>query len=117
MAEPAYLIDTNILLRIARRDAPAHGIVGRALTSLALAGSALCYMHQNIAEFWNVATPPVDCNGFGLSAAEVDDEVTVIERGMVLLPDSEAITTNGAVSCWRMTCVVFRCMTRGWWPL
>ena len=91
MAEPAYLLDTNILLRIARRDDPEHAVADRALARLANAGSVFCYTHQNIAEFWNVATRPADRNGFGLTPADVDQEVRVIEQGMVLLPDHEAI--------------------------
>ena len=70
---------------------PDHSIVDGALAGLAVAGSALCYTHQNIAAFWNVATRPIDRNGFGLKIADVDLEVRAIEQGMVLLPDSEAI--------------------------
>jgi predicted nucleic acid-binding protein len=88
---PAHLIDSNILLRIARRDDPDHAIVEAAMLKLAEARAVLYYTHQNIAEFWNVATRPVDRNGFGLTAAEADREVRTIERGMVLLPDSEAV--------------------------
>lgn len=43
------------------------------------------YTHQNIAEFWNVATWPADRNGFGLTPADADREIKVIEKGMVLL--------------------------------
>jgi len=48
---PAHLIDTNILLRIARRDDPDHAIVDVALARLAEAGTVLYFTHQNIAEF------------------------------------------------------------------
>lgn len=91
MALAGHLVDSNILLRIARRDDPDHGIVKAALRRLAEGGAALYYTHQNIAEFWNVATRPVDRNGFGLTVADVEQETRVIERGMVLLPDSEAV--------------------------
>jgi predicted nucleic acid-binding protein len=87
---PDHLIDTNILLRIARRDDPDHAVVHAALASLAVAGAVLYYTHQNIAEFWNVATRPADRNGFGLTAAAVDQEVRAIEKGMALLADNEA---------------------------
>jgi predicted nucleic acid-binding protein len=88
---PAHLIDTNILLRIARRDDPDHAIVDTALARLAEASSVLYYTHQNIAEFWNVVTRPANRNGFGLTPADADREIRVIEKGMVLLPDSEGI--------------------------
>ena len=70
MALPAYLIDTNILLRLSRRDEPAHTIVDAALGRLAGDGAVLHYTLQNIAEFWNVATRPADRNGFGQTPAD-----------------------------------------------
>jgi len=88
---PAHLVDTNILLRIARRDDPDHGIVDMALARLAEAGSILYFTHQNIAEFWNVATRPADRNGFGLTPVDADRQVRAIEKGMLLLPDSKAV--------------------------
>jgi hypothetical protein len=45
------LVDSNILLRIARRGDLDHAIVDVALARLALDGAALYYTHQNIAEF------------------------------------------------------------------
>lgn len=91
MAVPAYLVDTNILLRISRRDDPDHAIVRAALARLAEAGVALYYTHQNIVEFWNVCTRPADRNGFGLSISETDREIRAFEKGMILLPDNAAI--------------------------
>jgi predicted nucleic acid-binding protein len=85
------LVDSNILLRIARRDDPDHAIVDAAVARLAGEGAVLYYRLQNIAEFWNVATRPANSNGFGLAVADAERETRVIEKGMVLLPDSEAI--------------------------
>ena len=90
MPVPDHLIDSNILLRIARRDDPDHTIVDAALSRLAMTGAVLYYTHQNIAEFWNVATRPADRNGFGLTAADADQQVRTIEKGMALLADNEA---------------------------
>ena len=91
MAVPGHLVDSNILLRIARCDDPDHAIVDAALARLAEGGTTLYYTHQNIAEFWNVATRPVDKNGFGLTLTDAERETRVIEKGMVLLADSEAV--------------------------
>ena len=85
------MVDSNILLRIARRDDPDHAIVDAAVARLAGEGAVLYCTLQNIAEFWNVATRPVDRNGFGLTVADAERETRVIEKGMVLLPDNEAI--------------------------
>ena len=91
MAIPAYLIDSNILLRISKRDDPDHALVDAALATLAEAGALLCYTHQNIAEFWNVATRPVNRNGFDLSISDADRQIRSFEKRMILLPDNEAI--------------------------
>jgi len=74
-----------------RRSDPQHQVVDTALAQLASQGTRLHYIHQNIAELWNVMTRPVARNGLGLTAAEAEHEVRTIENGMTLLPDNEAI--------------------------
>jgi predicted nucleic acid-binding protein len=91
MAIVSCLIDTNILLRLARRSDRQYKLVGEAVSKLALAGTVLHYTHQNIAELWNAMTRPIARNGFGLSPAEAEREVRVIEAGMSLLPESAAM--------------------------
>jgi predicted nucleic acid-binding protein len=91
MALAACLIDTNILLRMARRPDPQHRTVEAALAKLAVEGTLFHYTHQNIAELWNAMTRPVSRNGFGLSVLEAEREVRAIESGMSLLPDNEAV--------------------------
>lgn len=91
MAIASCLVDTNILLRSTRRSDPQYKIVDTALAHLAGQGTTLYYTHQNIAEFWNAMTRPVERNGLGLSVAETEREVRAIEGGMVLLPDNEAV--------------------------
>jgi predicted nucleic acid-binding protein len=102
MAIAACLVDTNILLRIARRSDPQHKLIDTALAKLASEGTTLHYTHQNIAELWNAMTRPVIRNGFGLTAAEAEREVRAIEAGMSLLPDNEAIYRE-----WRRIVVQF----------
>ena len=91
MAIASCLVDTNILLRITRRADPHHKTIDAALSRLAGEGTILCYTHQNIAEFWNTMTRPLARNGLGLSVDEAEREVLVLEQGMRLLPDSEAV--------------------------
>jgi len=91
MAIASCLVDTNILIRIARRFDPQHMTVDRALAQLADQGTTLYFTHQNIAELWNVMTRPVASNGLGLSVAETEREVNAIELGMSLLADSAAV--------------------------
>jgi predicted nucleic acid-binding protein len=85
------LVDTNILLRMSRRSDPEHKIVHAALAHLGGQGTTLYYTPQNIAELWNAMTRPVVRNGLGLSVKEADIVVQVIESGMRLLPDSDAV--------------------------
>jgi predicted nucleic acid-binding protein len=91
MAISSCLVDTNILLRVARGSDPHHELIDAALAGLAGQNTTLHYTHQNIAEFWNAMTRPVTRNGFGLTVAEAEREVRAIEAGMSLLPDNEAI--------------------------
>jgi predicted nucleic acid-binding protein len=91
MAILSCLVDTNILLRVARRSDPQHKLVDAALAKLALEGTTLHYTHQNIAELWNAMTRPLASNGFGLTVDEAERQVRVIEAGMSFLPDNEAL--------------------------
>ena len=87
----SYLVDSNILLRIPRWNDPADALIDDAVSALRKSGAILYFTHQNIAEFWNVATRPVAGNGFGLSPEEAELEVRSIENAMVLLPDSPLV--------------------------
>src|SRR5947199_307583 len=89
--KPTYLLDTNILLRLSKKDDPNHAKVQAAVEALIENGINICCIPQNISEFWNVCTRPEDRNGFGLSIKETDDRVRAIERTMRILPDNEQI--------------------------
>jgi len=91
MAIASCVVDTNVLLRITRRADPQHQLIVMALTQLTGRGTTLHYTHQNIAELWNVMTRPLVRNGLGLTVNEAEIAVRAIERGMTLLPDSEAV--------------------------
>lgn len=62
-----------------------------ALAKLAKQDTVLHFTHQNIAEFWNALTRPIQRNGLGLTIAEAEAEVLAIEAGMTLLSDNEAV--------------------------
>ena len=51
----------------------------------------LCYASQNLGEFWNVSTRPVDRNGFGLSIQETARRFESVVRNMTLLKEVEAV--------------------------
>lgn len=88
---PAHLLDTNVLLRLSKQDSPEFSMVRNALRWLSQKDAPLCYTSQNLIEFWNVATRPVDRNGYGLSTVEADEAAHRVEKAFVMLRDSEAI--------------------------
>ena len=91
---PRHLLDTNILLRLAKRDDPEHSPIRTAIERLIEEGADLCYTPQNVVEFWNVFTRPRERNGFGLTAADADHEASLLEHQFTLLPDNERIHTE-----------------------
>ncbi len=84
----SVLVDTNVLLRRTQPDHPSHAVAVDSVARLLATGEPVCFTHQNIAEFWNVATRPSASNGLGFSVAFTLGEVDKIERVLTLLPDS-----------------------------
>ena len=97
-----YLADTNILLRFADRTHPVHPTIRSAVRKLRTSGHRVRATPQNFVEFWNVATRPIERNGFGLVPATADRLLRLVERLFPLLPDSPAIYTE-----WRRLVVAF----------
>ena len=87
----AWLLDTNILLRMSKSDDAHHEAIRDALRILVERDARICFTSQILGEFWNASTRPRDQNGFGLSIAEADRIARVIERNFELLPDSRAV--------------------------
>jgi hypothetical protein len=67
MAETPYLVDSNILLRWVRPNHSDFPAIASAMEALLQRGAVFCYTSQNVGEFWNTCTRPVDRNGYGLS--------------------------------------------------
>ena len=86
-----YLIDSNILLRWVKPDDRDYPLVISAIDAILGDGCVLCYTLQNVAEFWNTCTRPLDQNGFGLSPQETDHRARLFEDRLQLLPDSVAV--------------------------
>ena len=68
----SYLADTNILLRLLQRGDPDHSIVRSSLRTLQQRREEVCFLPQNLVEFWRACTRPTSVNGFGLSVSETD---------------------------------------------
>lgn len=87
----SFLVDTNILLRSAE---PSHSMYPDATNATAILrsqGEQLCIIPQNLIEFWNVYTGPIDKNGLGLTIKEAEAEVNRLKELFVLLIDEERI--------------------------
>lgn len=87
MAGEGYLIDSNILIRWVKPDATDYSLLNQVIETLLQRGDLLFYTSQNLAEFWNACTRPVERNGFGLTSEETDARATLIEGALQILPD------------------------------
>lgn len=86
-----FLIDTNILLRSAEPSHPIYPIAINATSLLRERGELLCIVPQNLGEFWNVYTRPLEKNGLGHSASEAETEVQHLENLFELRLDNAEI--------------------------
>ena len=87
----AYLVDTNIIVRGSDPGDPNYHLAKYAVEMLRLAGQSLCLSRQNLIEYRNVATRPIDKNGLGMSVTEADKELTRLESVFITLPDNDFI--------------------------
>jgi predicted nucleic acid-binding protein len=87
MAGTPYLVDSNVLLRWLKPDDHDYPLVVSAIEVILQRGAVLCYTSQNVAEFWNTCTRPLDRNGYGLSPQEADRRARLFEEKLQLLPD------------------------------
>jgi len=87
-----YLVDSNVLLRLLQRNDPHHSTIRQAVRTLLARGDELCCAPQNIVELWNVSTRPATARGgFGLTTADTDRRVRLIERVFTILEEPPAV--------------------------
>ena len=91
MLGTAYLVDSNVLLGWVKPDDRDYPLVVSAIDAILKGGAVFCYTSQNVAEFWNTCTRPLDHNGYGLSPQEADRRARCFEDKLRLLPDSLAV--------------------------
>jgi predicted nucleic acid-binding protein len=84
----SVFVDTNVLLRSVQPSHPMHDPAVRTVAALIRDGEPLVITPQIVAEFWNVATRPVESNGLGWSHQRALDEVTKMEGFFSLLVES-----------------------------
>jgi predicted nucleic acid-binding protein len=84
-----YLFDTNIFLRLAEKNSPQRPIILNAIRKIRANNQTICYTPQILAEFWNVCSRPVTARGgFGLSLAQTERKVNLIQKYFEILPDT-----------------------------
>jgi predicted nucleic acid-binding protein len=88
MAETPFLVDSNVLLRWVKPDDRDYPAILSVTDAILRREGVLCYTSQNLAEFWNARTRPIDRNGYGLSPQETDRRARLFEEKLRLLPDS-----------------------------
>src|SRR5258708_23697821 len=75
-----YLVDSNVLLRWIKADDRDYPL-GVSAIEIALQNDAvLCCTSQNVGEFWNTCTRPLERNGYGLSPREPYRRDSIVER-------------------------------------
>ena len=86
-----FLVDTNILSRLAQPTHRQHATARNALESLRLANHHGFVVPQVFYEFWVVGTRPIAQNGLGLSIEEVAAELAAIKKLFRLFRDERTI--------------------------
>jgi predicted nucleic acid-binding protein len=86
-----YLVDTNILTRLAEPGHSMHQAALDAVLSLARQGHKLHIVPQNLYEFWVVCTRPLNVNGLGKTAAEAVIELANIKTLFQWLDETPAM--------------------------
>jgi predicted nucleic acid-binding protein len=85
----ACLIDTGVLLRAFDASFAEYRLIRHAIRTLWNRQEDLIVTVQNLAEFWNVSTRPVDKNGYGLSPERAVRRLTLIERICTVTTEDE----------------------------
>jgi len=81
----ACLVDTNVLVRLAVPADPHHLSASRAVEAMTAEG--LYVAGQNLIEFWNVSTRPVQNNGLGQTTTVADQVLRKLEQAFSRLPE------------------------------
>ena len=86
-----YLLDTNILLRIADTSSSQHSLAITTITHLLSQGNKGVITSQVLIEFWVVATRPRVVNGLGWTPEETIIKIHQFIAQFSFLPENEYI--------------------------
>jgi predicted nucleic acid-binding protein len=86
-----YLVDTNILTRLAEPGHVLHQQAVDAVKRLVSEGHKLHIVPQDLYEFWVVCTRPTSVNGLGKTAAEATADIASLKALFGWLEETAAI--------------------------
>lgn len=92
----ACLIDTGILLRAFATASPQYRPIRKMIRAQWMREERLVVTLQNLAEFWNVLTRPVDKNGYGLSVEKAARRLAIVEQICEVVTESD-----GSLGIWK----------------
>jgi predicted nucleic acid-binding protein len=87
----SFLADTNLLLRSVDSAHPMHAEAIYAIRTLRVRGNLIHIVPQNLIEFWNVYTRPLERNGLGGTATEAKEEIERLKQFFPLLLDTAEV--------------------------
>ena len=85
------LIDTSVLVRLANNSDPMKPIAKAAIDYLNQRFFEIYICPQNLVEFRNAVSQPIENNGLGLSAHLADEMIESLERLYLMLPETPKI--------------------------
>lgn len=83
------LVDTGVLLRAFDADFVSYRAIRQSLRKALAEDEQLFVTVQNMAEFWNVTTRPLERNGYGLSTDLAKRRVRLIEWACEVLAEDD----------------------------
>lgn len=82
------LFDTSALLRFVSQNDPLHSTAAEAVVRLGEAGYELVLTPQVVREAWCVLTRPTDRNGYGLTPAQAELPIGVVQNLFPLVDEA-----------------------------
>jgi predicted nucleic acid-binding protein len=84
----SWLLDTNVLLRLADEQSREHSVAEEAIARLLERGIPAFISAQVLVEFWAVATRPEQVNGLGWSTATTAETIRALRDRFPMLDET-----------------------------
>jgi len=87
----SWLLDTNVLLRLADAQSPEHSVAEAAIENLIAGEESVFITTQVLVEFWAVATRPESANGLGWSTTQTVEAIRALRDQFPLLHEAPEV--------------------------